>query len=67
MSWVDTFVENTKNAVADARKLGETLAPPNPAPPVTVYPATVGGIPTRVILYGAAGLILALVVWKIAK
>jgi len=65
MSWVDDFVKNTQDAVADAKRIGATLMPPaptTPLPPGRI--AALGGMSTATLMILAAVVIGGVILWK---
>lgn len=66
MAWVDDLVTNTKNAIADAQKIGQTLmpaAPGTPLQPARTFPA-LGGMSTATLMILAAVVIGGVILWK---
>lgn len=65
MSWVDDLVTNSKNAMEDAKKIGQVLmpaAPTTPLPPGRF--GAVNGMSTASLMILAAVVIGGVILWK---
>lgn len=65
MSWVDDLVTNSKNAMEDAKKIGQVLMPAAPATPLPPSRfGAIGGISPATLMILAAVVIGGVILWK---